>query len=332
MVSLQGILSHNKYIVPSLPAGLVALFVGATSGIGAATLKAFAEHTRGPRAYFVGRSQTAAATIIKECKALNPDGEYIFIPADVSLIRGVDEVCDQIMSRETQLNILFLSQGVAILDRTRTAEGLHLLTALTHYSRLRFTTMLIPLLQRASFLRRVVTVGAAGFEGPIDTSDFEALGVPAGQVRGHVATLMTLGMEAVARHAPSVAFIHDYPGTVDTPLTRRVMFGTGSAPVGWMDPTESGERHVYLLTSVRYPGREKDATLAQLDGDGDVPNPEVARGTNGEVGSGVYAVGLDGECVSAETLGFVDALRKDGMVDLLWEHTVGEFERIARAV
>ncbi|KAL6234365.1 hypothetical protein BDW75DRAFT_212543 [Aspergillus navahoensis] len=332
MVSLQAIRAHNASICSSLPPGLVAVFVGATSGIGAATLKAFAKYTRLPRAYFVGRSRAAANATIAECRALNPRGEYIFIEADISLIRVVDDVCARITASEPALNILFFSQGIASLERNKTAEGLHLLTALTHYSRIRFIANLLPLLQGASPLRRVVTVGAAGFEGPIGTSDFGALRVPPGQVRGHVATLMTLGLEAVARHAPSVAFIHDYPGTVDTPLTRRVMSGTGSAPVDWMDPTESGERHLYLLTSARYPGKDEDARLARLDGDVGVPGPEVIRGANGGIGGGVYAVGSNGECVSTETLGFVDDLRQDGMVDLVWEHTVGEFERIARTV
>jgi NAD(P)-dependent dehydrogenase (short-subunit alcohol dehydrogenase family) len=120
MVSLQAMLSHNAGICSSLPAGLVAVFVGATSGIGAATLKAFAKYTRVPRAYFVGRSQTAADTIIAECKALNPGGEYVFIEADISLIRTVDEVCARIKARETRLDILFLSQGTASLERNST--------------------------------------------------------------------------------------------------------------------------------------------------------------------------------------------------------------------
>lgn len=117
MVSLQVMLSHNAGIRSSLPAGLIAVFVGATSGIGAATLKAFAKYTRGPRAYFVGRSQTAADTIIAECKALNAGGEYVFIEADISLIHTVDEVCARIKARETRLDILFLSQGTASLER-----------------------------------------------------------------------------------------------------------------------------------------------------------------------------------------------------------------------
>ncbi|KAL4733328.1 hypothetical protein BDV11DRAFT_214016 [Aspergillus similis] len=331
MVSLHAMLSHNAGIRSSLPPGLVAVFVGATSGIGAATLKAFAKYTRLARAYFVGRSRTAAGAIIAECKALNPRGEYIFIEADISLIRAVDEVCARIKATETRLDILFLSQGTASLERNKTPEGLHLLTALAHYSRVRFTANLLPLLERASCLRRVVTVGAAGFEGPIDPSDFGALQVAPSQVRGHVATLITLGLEALARHAPSVSFVHSYPGTVDTPLTRRVMSGAGAAPVDWMDPTESGERHLYLLTSARYPGRNEDAGLAQSDGDG-VSDSDVIRGTDGKLGSGVYAVESNGECVFMETLGFLHTLRKKEMVDLVWEHTVGEFERIARTV
>ena len=48
---------------------------------------------------------------------LNPEGEYMFVKADVSLIRVVDEVCDMIKAKEKAINILFLSAGVAIMDR-----------------------------------------------------------------------------------------------------------------------------------------------------------------------------------------------------------------------
>ncbi|KAL4757595.1 uncharacterized protein BDW70DRAFT_153177 [Aspergillus foveolatus] len=243
--------------------------------------------------------KAAADSIIAECKALNPGGEYVFIEADIGLIRTVDEVRARIKARKTRLDILFLSQGTASLERN----------TLAHYSRTQFIAKLLPLLGPASCLRRVVTVGAAGFEGPIDTPDFGALDVAPRQVRGHVATLITLDLEALARHAPSVPFHVRYRG--------------------WMSPTESGERHIYLLTSSRYPARNEDAGLVQLDGDG-VSDADVIRGTDGKLGSGVYAVGLDGECVSMETLDFLDTLRKKEMVDLVWEHTVGVFERIAQ--
>jgi NADP-dependent 3-hydroxy acid dehydrogenase YdfG len=119
MVSLSDVRLSNSLISSTLPR-LVAVFVGATSGIGEITLKKFAKYSHQPRAYFVGRSQGAADRIVAECKALNPQGEYIFIKADVSLIRVVDKVCEEIMANEKTLNILFLSAGAPSMDRSST--------------------------------------------------------------------------------------------------------------------------------------------------------------------------------------------------------------------
>ena len=117
MVSRSLVQSSNALISSTLPPNLVAVFIGATSGIGEATLKQLAKHARQPRAYFVGRSQDAGDRIVAECKALNPEGEFIFIKADVSLIRVVDGVCEEIKAKEKAINILFLSAGVAVFDR-----------------------------------------------------------------------------------------------------------------------------------------------------------------------------------------------------------------------
>lgn len=127
MVTLTHVRSSNSLISSTLPPNLVAVFVGATSGIGESTLKQFAKHSRQPRAYFVGRSQDAGDRIVVECRALNPEGEYIFVKADVSLIRVVDEVCDEIKAKEKAINILFLSAGVAVMDR----RGINSQVALT---------------------------------------------------------------------------------------------------------------------------------------------------------------------------------------------------------
>jgi|SRR5271155_3782058 len=115
MVFLSAVQSSNSHIVSSLPPRLVAVFVGATKGIGATTLKQFAKHACQPRAYFIGRSQDAGDRITAECKALNPEGEYIFVKADASLIRVVDDVCQEIRKKEKAINILFLSAGTLAL-------------------------------------------------------------------------------------------------------------------------------------------------------------------------------------------------------------------------
>jgi NADP-dependent 3-hydroxy acid dehydrogenase YdfG len=118
MVTLPDVQSSNSLISSTLQSDLVAVFVGATSGIGETTLKQFAKHSRQPRTYLVGRSQDAGDRIVAKCKALNSDGEYIFVKADVSLIRVVDEVCEEIKAMEKAINILFFSAGLPSMDRS----------------------------------------------------------------------------------------------------------------------------------------------------------------------------------------------------------------------
>lgn len=113
MVSLQEVEASNSKIASSLPTGLVAVFVGATNGIGETTLRQFTRFTVGlkPKVFFVGRARDAGDRIAKECRELNPDGHFTFIRADVSLLKNVDEVCERIRREVDAINILFMSQG-----------------------------------------------------------------------------------------------------------------------------------------------------------------------------------------------------------------------------
>ncbi|KAL9581153.1 MAG: hypothetical protein Q9212_004068 [Teloschistes hypoglaucus] len=312
MIILSEVQSSNARIASTLPPGLVAVFVGGTSGIGETALKQFAKHVRQPRIYYIGRSQEAADRIAIACKELNADGEYNFIKSDTSLIRNVDLVCQEIR---------------------KTSEGLHFATSLAYYSRARFIINLLPLLKQASSLRRVVTVFAAGYEGPITTSDFQAWKVPMLSQRGHLSSLITVSLEALARDAPSVSFIHHFPGSVQTNLARG---GEGAAiyvlkqvfkligPMINMPNEECGERQLFLATSGKYPSEHLEASGLPLTA-GDRP---VAKGTSGKSGSGVYSVGSDGESSGARVMELLARFREDGMVEQVWRHTHEEFTRI----
>ena len=89
---------------------------------------------------------------------------------------------------------------------------------------------------------------------------------------------------------------------------------------------ECGERHLFLATSARFKSRNGD-------GDG-VPvgeGVEVARGADGEVGSGVYSVGWDGASASYAVEELLAGYRDQGMVGEIWRHAESEFERITRS-
>ncbi|KXL46738.1 hypothetical protein M433DRAFT_153455 [Acidomyces richmondensis BFW] len=115
---------------------------------------------------------------------------------------------------------------------------------------------------------------------------FPALHVPFIRFRGHICTLVTLVFEAVAKTAPQVSFIHDYPGPVYTPFMNRILGWKGiilrayasifgywvCAPI-----EESGERHLFLAASGMY------APAENLDMAIPLGKVEVARGANGKL-------------------------------------------------
>ena len=198
-------------------------------------------------------------------------------------------------------------------------------------------TNLLPLIRRASDLRRVVTVGKGGFEGRLDPSDFPASRVPLRAIRGHICTLVSLGLEAVAKSAPEVSFIHDDPGAVKTSLLDRmegvvgVLMRAYISIVGYwicVPIEECGQRQLYLATSARYP-----PASAASDGSSGVPlghGVEVAEGTMGEIGSGVYSVEWDGTSASPAVQKLLAGYRDDGMVEDIARHTKSEFDRVTK--
>ncbi|RTE82149.1 hypothetical protein BHE90_003291 [Fusarium euwallaceae] len=328
MVSLSEVEHSNS---STLPSNLVAIFAGATAGIGEAALKAFAKHTVKPKIYFIGRSRESGDRLLNELKFINAEGVYEFVQADMSLLANVDEVCRDIKRKEVVVNVLFMSQGT-LKYGVDTADGFPLITGLTLYSRTRLTINLLPLLKEASSLRRVVTVMAGTKEGKIFLDDIPGRNLPnkIRSTRGHLCTAMTLSLEALSRQAPEVSFIHSFPGSVDTDLIRRddglmmqfvkQFFRLGTTVMGkWVPKEECGERHAWLCLSSRFPAKSDE-------------NVEAAVGTDGTMGSGVYSVDWDGESASDEVVKMLGEYREGMTVDKVWKHMEDEFVRVTGSV
>lgn len=152
--------------------------------------------------------------------------------------------------------------------------------------------------------------------------------------RGHGTSLVTLSLEALAKKAPDVTFIHDYPGFVKTNIAQGTkgvgmfVFKAVSAVLGSflsVPNQECGERHLFLATSAKYPpgvGEDTASGVPLADG------ITVATGIGGESGSGVYSVDQNGESSGPKVQELLANYRKQGLVEQLWEHTEEEFKRI----
>jgi hypothetical protein len=205
--------------------------------------------------------------------------------------------------------------------------------ATQYYARIRFTMNLLPQLKAATTLRRVVSVLAGGHEGQIHEDDFQARKMSIFSLRGHVVSMTDMAFENLAAQAPEVSFINDYPGAVKTGLHREaegvlmtllVWVLAIIGPFIYIPIRESGERHLFFATSAKYPARLGQGAFGVSLGDG----VEVAKGLDGETGSGVYSIHWSGEHSGEKVVRLLDSLRGQGMVQKVWAHTVGEFGRI----
>jgi len=111
MVDLHAVRQSNAALRAN-PSGFVAVFVGATSGIGASTLKELVKGLSAPKFYVIGRSKTRFSSQLAELKAVNSGAVIIFIHAEISLLKNVDAVCEEVASREAKVDLLFMSAGL----------------------------------------------------------------------------------------------------------------------------------------------------------------------------------------------------------------------------
>ena len=215
-----------------------------------------------------------------------------------------------------------------------TDEGVPLASGLIIHSRIRFILNLLPLVRRATSLRRVVSVAAGTCEGAVDLDNIWAKGVPMRQWQGQVATIETLLLEQVAQKAPEVPFVHDIPGLVPsgifrtaTGLRMRIMVGLSKllGPVVATPPEESGERHVFLATSAKFVAGKGGVSAAGVPLDN---SQTMARGTDGKVASGVYS--LSNKCDSApeKVEGLLAKYRADGTAKMAWDALMADFNKI----
>ncbi|KAF4219099.1 hypothetical protein CNMCM8980_010048 [Aspergillus fumigatiaffinis] len=313
MVKATAIRECNARFASEHHAGLVCVFAGATSGIGASTLERMAVMLHAPTFYVLGRSAARFASQHAKLESLNPSCKVVFLEAEVSLLSNVDSVCKQITAAEQKVDCLYMSPGLIPLNGPQyTKEGLETCFAISYYSRMRLVWNLLPLL-RQSPQPRVLTVLNGGREKSMHDEDIglEQHWSPLAVVN-HTTTMTSLAFEHLAENAKQITFLHAFPGWVRTDIFARLT-APESSGVAWrvtlaairglvavvmlifgMSAEDSGERQAFHLTSNRY-------------------------------SPGAWRISPKSDEIS--TLGVLEQYRERGWPEKVWEHTLRVFDK-----
>jgi NAD(P)-dependent dehydrogenase (short-subunit alcohol dehydrogenase family) len=333
MVALTEVRASNASL-KSLPANLVAIFVGGTSGIGLYTARELVRNTTSPHVYLIGRNQTEATKIIEELKAINSSSQVSFIQKDVSLLKNVDEACSEIQAKEKHVNLLFMTCGYfTFTGRDETTEGLDRKFALHYYSRMRFINQLQPLLDAAatsSSLSRVVSILDPQV-GLRLTPNFADLSLKTSfslkNCALHASAMTNLNFARLASQHPGTSYVHAYPGFVDTGAGRDAWgaYEALAKPLMWfikatmqVKPVESGERHLFASTSSVFTSKASSVDVQ-----------DAVLGSDTVKGSGSYLLNWNGDVVGDTAK--AKKLRDEGGEKKVWDHTEEVFKKVSES-
>lgn len=220
------------------------LITGATAGIGRETARQLLG--QGFRVIIHGRTPEKANCVIDELKAEIPFANADSVYGDLSVMRDVADVAEQVKAKTTVLDVLINNAGIYEHNRTLTGDGFETTMAVNHLAPYLLTRKLLVALS-ASPQGRIITVSSSAHEkGELTPGDFSFATALEGYVAYATSKLANVLFTAalVSRLAgTSVTAYSVDPGVITTNLLR----------IGWDmtgDPVDQGARtSVYLATT-----------------------------------------------------------------------------------
>ena len=97
--------------IPDLE-GKIFLITGGTAGLGKESILALAQKSPA-KIYFTGRNEAGAESLIEQVKAKHGFDRLVFLKADISSLRSVDELSRNFLAQEPQrLHVLMCNAGI----------------------------------------------------------------------------------------------------------------------------------------------------------------------------------------------------------------------------
>lgn len=154
--------------------GKTVVITGATSGIGAVAARHLAE--QGARIVIVARDRHRAEQTLCELRAANPAATHGAHFADLSRLREMRRVAQEIAAAEPAIDVLVNNAGTLVSGNRRTEDGLAVMFAVNHLSYFVITNLLLERLRAAGGGARIVsTASAAHRRGRLDFAHLQDL-------------------------------------------------------------------------------------------------------------------------------------------------------------
>jgi len=147
------------------------VITGATSGIGRQTALALAR--KGAQVIIVGRNEKKCIRTVNDIKKISANSSIDFICADLSSLRQVREVAQNITKRYRCLDVLINNAGGYFITRQQSVDGYEMNLALNYLSPFLLSLLLVDML-KVSDQGRIINVSSqAHTRGKINFSDFQ---------------------------------------------------------------------------------------------------------------------------------------------------------------
>ena len=139
----------------------ICMVTGATSGIGAVTARALAQH--GATVIVVGRNAEKSMATVNHIQQQTGNPAVEFMLADLSSQQEICELAQRFQSRYQHLHVLVNNAGALFTTRQESVDGIEMTFALNHLNYFMLTNLLLDTL-RASALARIINVGASAHQ------------------------------------------------------------------------------------------------------------------------------------------------------------------------
>eukprot|EP00903_Cladosiphon_okamuranus_P011123 g10499.t1 len=219
------------------------LVTGSTDGIGKHTASRLAEE--GARVIVHGRREAAVQEAVEFVKGKGNDQQVEGVVADLSSLRGMNHLCDEVLARTDRLDCLLNNAGVFEADFRHSDDGLEYTFAVNVLAPYVITGRLLGLVAKAPGGGRVVNVASLSASYSLD---FDNLQFEKGGYSDHAAYSLSKLLDIMfnaelARRAPDGVTCNSLdPGTVNTKMLR-AGWGMGGIPI------KSANDQFYLATS-----------------------------------------------------------------------------------